>query len=101
MDFKIFKEDEGKGEGFILELEAERKGRKSGQGAGEPCQISISVTFDECPPRIILRSTDKSGVGTLAAVLTEENAQELANSLECVVAHLRSTNGEPIKGPLS
>ena len=101
MEFHIFKDDEGKGEGFILELEAERKGRKSGQGAGEPCEISISVTFDEQPPRIVLRSTDKSGVGTLAAILSEDGAIKLSEALKCVVDHIHNTKGELIKGPLS
>jgi hypothetical protein len=74
-------EDASCGEGYFLTESGVRKGRVDGTGRDNPCTVKVGLTTKEAPPRIVLRTVDKNGTGTMVAILDSESAKRIAEAL--------------------
>jgi len=99
MQFNVVEENGRVREMYVLKEPALRKGRLDGKGKDNPCEVKVGLTLDEKPPRIVLRAMDKSGTGSLVAILTEESALRVAGALHNVISRLQEGKGEAIEAP--
>ena len=99
MDFNVVEENGRTREMYVLKEPAVRKGRAGGKGKDNPCEVKVGLTLEEKPPRIVLRAMDKSGTGSLVAILTEDAALRVAGALQNVVSRLQDGGGEALDAP--
>ncbi len=78
---KFESEDESTAEGYFLTEPGVRKGRVDGTGRDNPCSVKVGITTNEEPPRIVLRTVDKNGTGTMVAILDSESAKRISKAL--------------------
>lgn len=62
---------------YYSQQHAVRKGRSK-----SPCILKVGITLEDEDNHIVLRALDKSGTASLVALLTPEQAEEMAEALK-------------------